>query len=144
MFVPATSFHSSVCDGVFTHFKRDEDTSMVSGKLDEELRRMSDVVDRLTPTSMVLCNESFAATNEREGSEIARQVVRAMLESGVRLVFVTHLYDLAQGWYRQDGDQALFLRAERQEDGTRTYVLAEGEPLPTSFGPDLYEQVFGA
>jgi MutS domain V len=143
MFVPATSFQSSVCDGVFTHFKREEDTAMVSGKLDEELRRMSDVVDRLTSRSMLLCNESFATTNEREGSEIARQVVQAMLESGVRVVFVTHLYDLAQGWYRQDGDQALFLRAERQEDGTRTYVLAEGEPLPTSFGPDLYERVFG-
>jgi DNA mismatch repair ATPase MutS len=111
--------------------------------VDEELRRMSDVVDRLTPTSTVLCNESFAATNESEGSEIARQVVRAMLEWGVRVVFVTHLYDLAPGWYRHDGDQALFLRAERQADGTRTYVLTEGKPLPTSFGPDLYERVFG-
>ena len=40
---------------------------MKSGKLDEELRRMSDIVDHVTPHSMILFNESFAATNEREG-----------------------------------------------------------------------------
>jgi len=81
MFVPANSFCSSVCDGLFTHYKREEDTSMKSGKLDEELSRMSDIVDHLTSHPMILFNESFAATNEREGSEIARQIVSALLDN---------------------------------------------------------------
>jgi hypothetical protein len=46
---------------------------------------MSEIADRVTPGSVVLFNESFAATNEREGSEIARQIVRALVESGVRV-----------------------------------------------------------
>jgi DNA mismatch repair ATPase MutS len=74
MFTPAESFSSNVCDGLFTHYKRQEDATMKSGKLDEELSRMSDIVDNMTPNSMVLFNESFAATNEREGSEIATQI----------------------------------------------------------------------
>ena len=45
----------------------------------------------------MLFNDSFASTNEREGSEIARQIVRALIESGVRVCYVTHLYDLAHG-----------------------------------------------
>jgi len=36
---------------------------------------MSDIVDHITPHSMILFNESFATTNEREGSETARQIV---------------------------------------------------------------------
>lgn len=36
----------------------------------------------------------------------------------------------------------LFLRADRQADGTRTFKLVEGEPLPTSFGEDLYQNIF--
>jgi hypothetical protein len=36
----------------------------------------------------------------------------------------------------------LFLRAERQSDGVRTYKLLEGEPLQTSFGDDLYQSIF--
>ena len=49
MFVPAQSFRANVCDGVFTHFKREEDAGMKSGKLDEELSRMSSIVDNLSP-----------------------------------------------------------------------------------------------
>ena len=144
MFVAADSFSANVCNGVFTHYKREEDATMKSGKLDEELSRMSDIADKITADCLLLCNESFAATNEREGSEIARQVVRALTEAGVKVLFVTHLFDLAHGFYCQEFDTALFLRAERQPDGQRTFRLVEGEPLPTSYGEDSYRRIFAA
>ena len=103
MFVPAQSFRANVCKGVFTHFKREEDPGMKSGKLDEELGRMSSIVDNISPKSIVLLNESFASTNEREGSEIARQIVRALLERGIRVFYVTHLFDLARISPGKDG-----------------------------------------
>ena len=42
---------------------------------------MSEIIDHVAPRS-ILFNESFAATNEREGSEIARQIISALLEIG--------------------------------------------------------------
>lgn len=143
MFVPAQALEANVCEGVFTHFKREEDAGMKSGKLDEELSRMSTIVERITPGSLLLLNESFASTNEREGSEIARQIVRALLEMKVKVIYVTHMFDLAQGFFHDRLDSFLFLRAERLDDGTRTFRLLEGEPLPTSFGKDLYRRIFG-
>ena len=143
MFVPAVSFCSSICDGLFTHYKREEDAAMKSGKLDEELSRMSDIADNITPDSMVLFNESFAATNEREGSEIARQITGALLEKRIKVFFVTHLHEFAHGFYSKEPEDAIFLRAERQADGERTFKLIEGEPLRTSFGEDLYYRIFG-
>ena len=143
MFAPADFFRSGIHDGLFTHYKREEDTSMKSGKLDEELGRMSDIVDHLTPHAMILFNESFAATNEREGSEIARQIIAALREKRVAMVCVTHLYELANDFYRQNRGNVLFLRAERQADGARTFKLIEGKPLRTSFGEDLYKNIFG-
>ncbi len=143
MFVPAETLRASVCSGLFTHFKREEDSAMKSGKLDEELRRMSGIVDAIVPSSILLCNESFASTNEREGSEIARQIIRGMLEAGVRVHFVTHMFDLAQGFYLRKSNRALFLRAEREENGRRSFKLVEREPLPTSYGEDLYRRIFG-
>lgn len=142
MFVPAEAFSANVCDGVFTHYKKEEDASMKSGKLDEELERMSGIADRVQPNSMVLFNESFAATNEREGSEIGRQIVRALLENQIKVFFVTHLYDFSKGFYEQNMNNAIFLRAERQADGSRTFRLVEGEPLETSFGEDIYSRIF--
>lgn len=142
MFVAARSFGGAICRGVFTHYKREEDVSMSSGKLDEELARLSQIIDAITSNSMLLLNESFASTNEREGSEIARQVVQALVERGVKVVFVTHLYDFALDIGKNDRDDTLFLRAERLADGTRTYKLVEARPLDTSFGEDLYKEVF--
>ncbi|MFO7681693.1 MAG: DNA mismatch repair protein MutS [Chloroflexota bacterium] len=143
MFVPAESFCANICDGLFSHYKREEDVTMESGKLDEELGRMSDIVDHIRPNSLILFNESFAATNEREGSEIARQIVSALLEKGIKVFFVTHLYELAHGFYAKSMDNALFLRAERKADGSRTFKLTAGKPLQTSYGEDLYQRVFG-
>jgi DNA mismatch repair ATPase MutS len=143
MFVPAEAFRANVCTGLFTHYKREEDSTMTSGKFDEELGRMSEIVNDITPNAIVLFNESFAATNEREGSEIARQIVTALLEKRVKVFFVTHLTALARGFYEKGMDHAIFLRADRQPDGTRTYKLIEGEPLKTSYGVDTYNKIFG-
>jgi DNA mismatch repair ATPase MutS len=144
MFAGAQSLRVNVCDGIFTHYKREEDETMESGKLDEELARMSAIANHVTANCILLCNESFASTNEREGSQIARQVVRALLDEGVRVVFVTHMFDLADGFHRQELDTALFLRAERRSDGERSYNVSPGAPLPTSYGEDSYRKIFGA
>jgi hypothetical protein len=144
LFVAAESFTASVSPGIFTHFKREEDATMQQGKLDEELSRMRDIAGELSPGCVLLANESFAATNEREGSEIGRQIVRALLDSGIRVFFVTHLFDLAQSFYSGQDAAALFLRPERRDDGQRTFRLFPGEPRSTSYGPDLYQQIFGA
>ena len=142
LFVGARRFEAPVCTGVFTHYKREEDAEMRSGKFDEEMARMSAIVDHLTPNAVVLFNESFAATNEREGSEIAQQIVGALLQRDIRVVFVTHLFTFAHGAYDAQREQAVFLRAERRPDGTRPFRLVEAAPLETSYGEDLYREVF--
>ena len=142
MFVAAQSFKANVCDSVITHFRREEDSSMKSGKLEEELVRMNQIIEKITPNAIILFNESFAATNEREGSEIARQIVSALIEYGFKVLFVTHLYEFAFNYYSQKMSNALFIRAERQVNDIRSFRLNEGKPLNTSYGGDLYEEVF--
>jgi DNA mismatch repair ATPase MutS len=144
MFVAAESFCADVYRGLFTHYKREEDATMESGKFDEELSRMSDIIDALTPDSLLLFNESFAGTNEREGSEIAWQLIHALLPARVKIFFVTHLYEFGYRLWEEKMNSVLFLRAQREADGRRTFKLLPGEPLQTSFGVDLYEEIFAS
>jgi DNA mismatch repair ATPase MutS len=101
MFVTAEAYRARMCQGVFTHFTREEDASMTSGRLDEELSRMSAIADLIAPRCLMLGNESFAATNGREGSEIGHQVVGALLEAEIEVFFVTHQFDFADSFYRR-------------------------------------------
>lgn len=142
IFVGATEFEANVAKAIFTHYKREEDASMQGGKFDEELRRMSEIVDHMVENGLFLSNESFASTNEREGSQVGRQIVDALLDRHVKVVLVTHLFTLARALHEEDRRAKFFLRAQRQDDGTRTFRLLEGEPLQTSFGEDLYRQIF--
>jgi MutS domain V len=143
MYVGADRFRAGLTHGVYTHFRREEDASMESGKLDEELARMAAITKLLRPGSLLLSNESLACTNEREGAAIAREVIDALRVRGVRVYLVTHMYGLSGGYARDGRENTTFLRAERLPDGARTFVLKPRDPQPTSYGADLYETIFG-
>ncbi|HKL80523.1 MAG TPA: hypothetical protein VJ888_08820 [Mobilitalea sp.] len=144
MFVPAQYYCNSLFDGIYTHFTRREDTAMNSGKLDEELNRISHILDGITPRSLLLLNESFATTTEREGSQIAADVVNALYENETKIMMVTHLFEFTKLMYAKKPERALFLSAERRIDGTRTFKILENEPERTSYGMDLYENIIGS
>lgn len=143
LFVPAAFYRANVCDGIFTHFTREEDTGMNSGKLDEELLRINDIVDNITCNSLLLLNEPFATTTEREGTRIAMDIIAALFEHGVKILFVTHLFELSNFVYKQNLNKAIFLRAERDQNGSRSFCIKVGEPLETSFGEDLFNSTIG-
>lgn len=145
--VTAESFRSGIFPRFFVHFTRREDSTMNSGRLDEELKRMNGIVEHIGEGSLVLLNESFATTSEKEGARIAYDIIRAMKEAGVRILTVTHLLSFAKRVYEETKGHpdagVEFLSAERKEDGTRTYHMIETEPELTSFGLDIYEKIVG-
>jgi hypothetical protein len=141
MFVAADSLRASLHSNVLTHFTREEDVTLLGGKLHEELGRLAAVVDACASTSLVLLNESLSTTNEREGAEIARQVVMALADSGVDVWFVTHNHQFAAGLHRAALPGLRFLRAERGGAAERSFQIVEAPPLPTSHGMDLYRRI---
>ena len=84
-----------------------------------------------------------SSTNELEGSQIALQIIDAMVDSGVKVLLVTHLYDLARSLHARRDTTHLFLRAERHPDGVRTFQLVPSEPEPTSYAQDSFQRIFG-
>jgi len=145
--VTARAFSSGLFPKIFVHFTRREDSEMNSGRLDEELGRMSKIVDEIGDDSLILLNESFATTTEKEGSVIAYDIIKALSEAGVRILTVTHLLSFARRIYeesKENEDIAIeFLTAERLDDGTRTFRMIRHEPELTSFGLDLYDEIVG-
>jgi DNA mismatch repair ATPase MutS len=142
MFVAAESFSTYIAGSICTHFKREEDSGMSMGKFDEELSRMSAIVDHISVGSRLLFNESFSSTNVREGVELATQILNALLARGMKIIFVTHFNELAEA-YIGSRHRPTFLRAERLADGTRTFKVLRTDPAPTSFGYDIFLRVFG-
>ncbi len=142
MFVPALSFRADISSGIFTHFKKEEDRSMKSGKFDEELARMSSIIDSISPNATVLFNESFASTNEAEGSQIASQIIKALRVKNIKVFFVTHMFELVNIFAQENSRDTIYLRANRKKDGSRDFKIKEAKPLTTSFAKDIYDSIF--
>lgn len=101
------------------------------------------IVADIRPNDLLLCNESFASTNEAEGSQILTEVTHALVAAGVHVRSVTHLYSFAQAIAEHDSLETVFLRASRAHNAERPYLLEPGLPLPTSYGLDLFDTLFG-
>lgn len=148
MMVPAFEYKSRLYTDIFTHFGRQEDRNMNSGRFDEELRRMDQIMEHMTTSSVLFMNESFASTTETEGAMILRNITDALYQMKVPVFSVTHLFEYTQEMYRrasgQEDTRMMFLSAERTEEAVRTYRIKPMQPSPTSYGLDLYEELIGS
>lgn len=142
MYVFAQNYQAPIYHDIYTHFKREEDSQLNSGKLDLELQRMSEIIDELKAPSLVLMNESFSSTNEHEGSQINAQVVSGLVNSRIAVISVNHQFEFVRMLKLNDTNAPVFLRPERLSDGSRSFKLILGKPLKTSFGVDIYDRVF--
>lgn len=141
--VPADRFCSKLYSKIHTHFTRKEDAMLSRGRLEEEMKRMSGIISQLSADSLVLLNESFASTTEKEGSQIAYNVIRPLYEKKIEVMMVTHLHEFARKMYNEQLEGTEFLVAERKENGDRTFHMLRGKPHYSSYGTDLYEYMIG-
>jgi len=95
LFVPARSAQISPADRIETHFPASETPEVDGGRLGEEAARVSQLFDTVSPESVVLLNESLASTGAGEAAYLAEDLVRGLCAVGCRVLFATHLHELA-------------------------------------------------
>lgn len=141
MFVTARQYACPVYKGIFTHFPNGEDARMQMGLLEVELCKLSGLTDALRPGALLLMNESFQTTTPGDAKRLASEIIPALLEAQVRVLFVTHLYDYALDVYEYQAEDVLFLKAQRGHEGSNTYCMLEGPPFKSAYGLKLFHDV---
>lgn len=140
-FVAAKQYVCNVYQKVFTHFPEEEDAAAKHGLLEQELLKLSDIITDITPGSLLLLNETFATTTDYDAAYLAEELLNGIKESNITCLYVTHNYEFSYRLYRKNRPEDVFLRADRADDGTRSFCLREGEPIKTGHALDLYREV---
>ncbi|MGZ6695745.1 MAG: MutS-related protein [Solirubrobacteraceae bacterium] len=93
--VPGAEARLFLCDQLFCHFEREEDLSDLSGKLQDDLRRIREILDGATTESVVVMNETFTSTTLEDATFLGTEVLQELIERDALCVYVTFVDELA-------------------------------------------------
>lgn len=127
LFCPAREAEMSIASGLYTHYQAEEKPQQQSGRFGEEAARLREILTRLTPSAILLSNETFTSTGPGEAAYLMLDIVRALVALGCRSLLATHLHELA-AWVEDEQVPGAFNLA-----ATTREVPADGAPrvVPT-------------
>ena len=136
--VPARQATLPLHPGILTHFPRPETEALERGRFGEEMERLSEISDQITPGCLLILNETFSSTGRKEALAVSEDVLDALEGAEVTTYFSTHL----SGHEPQPHRVNLVAEAEDKADGghRRTFVISRSDHAGRSYAEDIARQ----
>lgn len=137
LLTPGTDVHLYLCDEIFTHFERAEDLSDLSGKLEDDLVRIREILLTATADSVVIMNESFTSTTLEDARVLGATVLKQVIERDLLCVYVTFVDELSA---LGEMTVSMVSTVLPEDPATRTYKVVRRPPDGVAYAVAIAEK----
>jgi DNA mismatch repair ATPase MutS len=136
----------SVGLNVLTHFTANETHIRESGRLQDEINRLDDLVKKSDDFSFIILNETFAGTNSIKALSLLENFLDELAKINFMCTYVTHFHNIAFYIEEQQENSAnkiiskcdnLIAFIDEKNGGGRTYKILPMKPSDTSYSKDI-------
>ena len=141
-YIPAVDAQIYPFRQLFTQFPADESMIKV-GRLEDEQRKVEEIMAGVDDSTLVLLNETFSSTNEELSLELSCNLIAKLCQAGAYGLFVTHHHQLADRVAEVSGETKIgFLTAVVLDDAahTRTYKIRPQRVATQSYAQTILEK----
>lgn len=93
--VPGRAARLFLPDRIFTHFEREEDLTRMTGKLEDDLLRIGEILQAATADSVIILNETFASTTTHDAEFLGTRLLTKVMRLDALALYVTFVDGLA-------------------------------------------------
>lgn len=123
--IPGRKSSLYLFDHIYTHFGREEDLSTMNGKLQDDLLRLHDLLEKATDKSIIIINEIFSSTTLSDALILGGYMMDELSSLGSLAVIVTFLDELAS--YGAE-TVSMMSMVDTQNTAIRTYKITRKPP----------------
>jgi DNA mismatch repair protein MutS len=135
--VPARQAELVLADRVLTSFQQAEQLETTRSHLEDELVHLRNVVERATPATVVVMNESFASTTLRDAAVLGKALLAQLLARGSLCFYVTFVDELASA---NDATVSLAAAVDPEDPVVHTYRFVRNPPEGLAYAAALAER----